>query len=366
MLLLAEKSATLVENIIQFFNERKLPFFGGLFPGLVYAGERLEHGAVLKKFKAQPPFVVRNISTKRLNGLEALQSSGRVAKKNTFVLFVDGLTTNINHFLDVLNNRIGDRVSFLGGGAGSLSLQQQPCVFSNDGFFQDAAVGCFLERETRLGVRHGWEKLAGPFVATATEGNSILQLNWENAFDLYKRAVEQDAGVKIGPDNFFEISRGYAFGMYREDEEDILRDPISVNDEGHLTCLGEIPSNTVLNILKGDPASLISAAGLTVSDCKNGYDDGGLSGDTLIVECISRKIFLEDKFLDELSTIRSLLNINSEEQEPFGILSLGEISSFGEGLLEFFNKTVVVGILQDHPSHSIYEHKNSTRHIAAL
>jgi len=30
---------------------------------------------------------------------------------------------------------------------------------------------------------------------------------------------------------------------------------------------------------------------------------------------------------------------------PEGILSLGEISSYGDGYIEFFNKTIVVGVL---------------------
>ena len=31
-----------------------------------------------------------------------------------------------------------------------------------------------------------------------------------------------------------------------------------------------------------------------------------------------------------------------------GILSLGEISSYGDGYLEFFNKTIVVGAFLNH------------------
>ncbi len=44
-----------------------------------------------------------------------------------------------------------------------------------------------------------------------------------------------------------------------------------------------------------------------------------------------------------MSIIRQNLVITKINQEPFGIFSLGEISSYGKGLLELFNKTIVIG-----------------------
>ena len=66
-----------------------------------------------------------------------------------------------------------------------------------------------------------------------------------------------------------------------------------------------------------------------------------------MVDCITRPSALGDRFSEELEAIRNQLEVNNEEQEPFGILSLGEISSYGDGLLEFFNKTIVVGTFHD-------------------
>ena len=62
---------------------------------------------------------------------------------------------------------------------------------------------------------------------------------------------------------------------------------------------------------------------------------------TLLIDCVSRALFLEDNFAQEVGAI-------CEKYVPLiGVLSLGEISNSGKDYMEFYNKTCVVGILED-------------------
>ena len=178
-------------------------------------------------------------------------------------------------------------------------------------------------------------------VATRTEKNIILELNWENAFDVYRETVEADSGKKLTAENFFDIAKGYPFGIMKEGEEHIVRDPIAVNEKGELICVGEVPENAALSIMKGNRDSLIRAAAQAADDCV-GDEKRGLRL-SLIADCISRVIFLEDDFPRELEAVNNRIQSVDEKQTPLGMLTLGEISSYGEGFLEFFNKTIVVG-----------------------
>ena len=343
MVLLAEKSVQDPAALIDFFNQQGISIFGGIFPGLVYGAKRLEEGCILKKFEtAIPPFLVSNLSGGTLDGLYDVQLPVS-DRKMTTVILLDGLTSNINHFLEELNNLMGDKVSFIGGGAGSGSLKQGPCLFNNEGFFQDAALCCIIDNAASLGVSHGWKKLAGPLVATATSGSSILQLNWQSAFEVYKSYMEEDSGAEITRENFLDYSKDYPFGMFRENEDDIVRDPIGTGHNGEVVCIGEVPANTVLYILKSTPELLIEAASHAIQECTGAPGSSNRAKGTFVVDCITRPSALGDRFSEELSAIRQELAIEQDEQEPFGILSLGEISSYGDGLLEFFNKTIVVG-----------------------
>jgi len=160
---------------------------------------------------------------------------------------------------------------------------------------------------------------------------------------LYKAEIEKDSDQPITTDNFFDIAKAYPFGIFREHGEDIVRDPISVGDQGELICVGEVPENTVLYILKGENAALIdSAQSAMLESVKNAKEQ---IEHTLVVDCISRALFLEEEFPRELKQLSHGSVDQNTEAVPQGVLSLGEISSYGGGVLEFYNKTLVVGVL---------------------
>jgi hypothetical protein len=290
------------------------------------------------------PFCITGIASTQLSGMPQFSATG-LTDKSTAIVLLDGLTPNIYRFLEELNDLLGEQCHFIGGGAGSISLKQQRCVFANCGLHKDAAVVCVIDKQISLGVRHGWAPLAGPLVATQTEGNTILQLNWQNAIEVYNQIVEKDCGEALNKDNFARIAQGYPFGILREKEDDIVRDPLAIGENGSIICIGEVPPNTVVHVLKGAPQALLNAARKAMGDSIGNTDSPSRVDGTFVVDCITRTLFLNEQFADEMNIIREKLVIENPEQEPFGILSLGEISSYGEGLLELFNKTIVIGTL---------------------
>jgi hypothetical protein len=65
----------------------------------------------------------------------------------------------------------------------------------------------------------------------------------------------------------------------------------------------------------------------------------------LIFDCISRALFLDQDFKNELSAVYQSFQKYAPSIQPEGALSLGEIALNGRGNLEFFNKTLVTGII---------------------
>lgn len=346
LLLVAESEDIDVPALIKALNAASLRFVGGIFPGVIHNSRYHQQGVVVKKLQSvAPPILVQGLDQPDFKWPELSGWVEQAQRPVTAWIMIDGLTANISHFLSGLYDQLGERVNFLGAGAGSLSLQQQPCLFSPEGLFQDAAFICFLDYKARLGVKHGWNRLAGPIVATRTEKNRIYELNWEMAFKVYQRYIESDAGCRLEASNFFEIAKAYPFGISKVNSEEVVRDPIMVEEDGALVCVGEVPENTVLNILKGDADSLITAAAEAVEQTLGGSLDPQKVRHTLVVDCISRALYLEGRLEEELEQVRQRVKAARDEVSPQGVLSLGEISSYGDGYLEFFNKTIVIGSL---------------------
>lgn len=346
-IMLGEKNKPNIDRLISRLNENKVEFFGGIFPGIIHGDHKYEEGATLMALPAlEKPFLIKGLSTEQIGIPDfGKRITENPRKKYTAMILVDGLTSNISLFLSEMFNRLGNSVHYFGGGAGSLTLKQEPCLFTSEGFVQDGAIVTFIKLESILGVRHGWERLMGPIVATKTRKNIIMELNWKNAFQVYRETVECDSKEELGTKNFFDIAKEYPFGIHKEGVEDIVRDPIAVNEKGELICVGEVPENTVLSILKGKKASLIQAAGQAADDCL--HIEERTMRHSLIADCISRVIFLGKNFTKELETVNQKIHSLDERQALMGMLTLGEISSYGEEFLEFFNKTIVVGILYE-------------------
>lgn len=345
LVMLGERNSVSIPEMTAGLNRRGISFFGGIFPGVIYGAEYFDDGALIIEMPMlHKPAIVTGLASNMGLLPEISSAPEDVDFKYTALLLVDGLSEGISPFIQDLFDRYGNVVNYLGGGAGSLTLRQAPCLFSNEGFFQDAAIVAFVRLKSALGVKHGWQKHAGPLVATRTHGNVINELNWENAFEIYQNIVESSSGRTLTPDNFFSISKGYPFGIMKEGAEDIVRDPITVNRENEIVCVGEVPENAVLNVLKSSKSELVEAAGKAAEQCLEQCGTGEhFQG--LVFDCISRVLYLEDDFTDELTAIKGRINGRYPEAEVAGVLSLGEISSYGDGYLELFNKTAVVGLL---------------------
>ncbi len=348
MLLVAEQETMHVPAIIDTLNKQNIHFFGGIFPGLIYHKKRYSEGIIILVFPmVYPAFLIENLHQEDQIKLPAFYNLiNSTMTKYLSIILVDGLSANIAFFLSELHGHLGQNVSFFGGGAGSSSLEQSPCIFNNQGCFQDAALVAFIDLTAELSISHGWQYLSGPFIATKTDRNIIKELNWQNAYEVYSNTINQYSEEKINMVNFFNIAQKFPFGIYQDANNNTVRDPIAVNDRQELVCVGEVPQNTILNILYGTQESLIMAVEHSIKGCfqkSNGTIKHGLT-----MSCLSRMFFLKNNYQDELATINDNITTNNPDIVLEGAITLGEIAANNMGILEFFNKTVVTSIISNY------------------
>lgn len=342
MILLGEEGQTDVDKLIRKLKVHGIEFFGGIFPGLIHGTEVYRSGALVQVF----PLIEKPILVRELDRQDFLipPFEGKIleytSKKNTVLILLDGMAENITRLLHRTFNSLGNSVNYLGAGAGSLQYEQKPCIFTPEGLFQDAAIIVPIGMGTGLGVRHGLEFISGPVIVTRSNNHAIQELNWKNAYTEYKDIIEKALMKKWNDTEFQKQMEYFSFGIYCKDREYIARVATKVTEKGELICPGGMPENAALSILKNEKEKMVQAASKAANES---LSHGSKARNTLVVDCVGRYKFLEKEFDTELTSIVRELEGIDENVIPEGVLSVGEISSYIDGILEFFNYTVVVG-----------------------
>jgi len=337
MMVLAGDGSTLDrERLNPVLRDVSVPVFGGVFPEILHEGNKTDTGAVVAGLTVEPTVTVApRLSDPETRFAEWLPEA--VPEDGTGFVFVDAFAVRAEDFVSSLFRTYGVGLNYVGGGAGSLDMEQQPCLFTNEGVLEDAAVFATVDATTEVGVKHGWQEIAGPFRVTDSAGQVISTLNGKPAFSVYRRVVEADADVTVEEAGFFDVAKSYPFGLNRAEGEKIVRDPFEVGDDGSLTCFGNVPEGEFVHVLKGEPESLIAAAGEAYEEAATGDD---ADPEVFFFDCISRVLYLEERFADELDAV------GGPRSPTVGALTIGEVANDGEGHLDYYNKTAVTAIIR--------------------
>jgi len=344
LILLADRHLERLPEIVSALNDRKLGFFGAVVPGLIHERKQYLEGAVVRPVPCIGQPAVARLGAQGHEWLARLVPPTEITQgKPTLYLFIDCLSPNITGFLADLFNRYGNAVNYFGGGAGNRVLSHGPAVFTAEGIYRNAAVAAIVDLHGAVSVRHGWERVGGPFVATRTHNNIIQELNWEPAMEVYRRALPAELR-DVAPDEFYSrVAASYPFGIQKAGREDVVRDPVRTTSNGGLVCLSDVPTHSVMYLLHGDPERLIQAAGEAVGEVTG--DQSSPVVDCLVCDCYSRTLLLGEVFGRELDAVGDRLAAVAPGLGAEGGIVLGEIASDGEQSLEFYNKTFVVSVV---------------------
>ncbi len=321
--------------------ELTLPVFGGMFTGVIYEGQVYDPGTIIVGLPQAPTVrVIKGLDDPTTDFRAALEAAfGSECVGKTIITYVDCTASQIEAFLAVLFNHCGSDRKYIGGGAGALDFVPRPYLMTNDGLVQGAAVLALTDMTCSIGVSHGWRPLAGPYRITESEGHVVKTLNGRPAFEVYREVVEAHAKKSFDDMPFYDLSKFYPFLLGRVGAEGVVRDPVTNNPDGSLLCVGDMPVNSLVDIVTGTPRWMIQAATKAATIATKDFQSERAGGMTLLIECISRSLCLGEDLPRELEAVRIL------DLPQVGALTIGEIASTKKYCLEFYNKTTVVGIL---------------------
>lgn len=321
------------------------PIFGGIFPAILHDHQKLETGTVMVGMTCPVDCLVQeelgNDQKKILPAM--LNWSKRQDSSSTLLAFCDALSGGTDKLSEALLTVFGLRSNCIGGGAGSLTFRGKPCIITNKGLLQDCAVLAIVDMESGVCARHGWHPLEGPFTVTETEGSWLRELDGKPAFDVYREVVERHSAKRFGMESFFDMAKGYPFGVPTLHGEHLVRDPLAMQEDGSMLLAGVVKEGAQLDILTGNKRSLLYAAERATWHARETFNTTGQEGTILLMDCISRVLYLDQDFQEELDAI------NDGVTELVGACTIGEFAGNGRDYLEFYNKTAVAGIFRSNP-----------------
>ncbi|TVR65183.1 MAG: histidine kinase [Gemmatimonadales bacterium] len=346
MVLSCEANGWLPEALDPILGAMEVPVFGGVFPQIIHHRQNLERGTLVVGLPVRPEVEsIHGLSgpaTTLGEQVEAVADgwgADLIDSHDTLIVFVDGLGRGISTLVESLFFCFGLERNLLGGGAGSLSFVQRPCVITPSGLKQDAAVIVKLPMRSGVGVAHGWEPISDPMKVTEADRNVIRTLDWRPAFHVYRELVEAHSGKRFHDHDFFDLAKAYPFGINKLGAEVVVRDPFGIADHDGLICVGEVPTGASVKLLSGSPDSLIAAAGRARRLAEESAPfPAGPEHTAFFIDCISRVLYLQDEIEREVE-------VAAGDRRLFGALTLGEIANSGKDYLEFYNKTAVLALL---------------------
>lgn len=240
---------------------------------------------------------------------------------------------------------LGARVRYAGGGAGDNLRPLATRQVLGGRVLREAAVAALLLGPGPFGVAlaHGWCPVSLPLIVTRARGNTIEELDWQEATAVYARslaAYDPEAAGRLAGEGFAAVSLRYPLGIpqARGGDSYVVRDPIRAGPDGSLTCVGEVPENAVVRLMSADREDMAAAAEAAAAAARAELGGRPAAGG-LLFYCVSRRLLLGDGCRRELAAVQGALG----EGVPLaGCLTFGEIGAAAGGPPAFHNKSLVV------------------------
>ncbi len=324
----------------------KVPLVGAIFPALVKEGNFLTNGAWLLCFKEMPYFAlydnlpVEPAEVERATGKIANDLRAQINHIQDLTLFMlfDAMVPNIGTLLDNLYLHLANRVHYAGANAGSETFQPMPCLFDGERLVQNGVLMLLLTHHKGAILEHGYHTNPHTSYATSTSGNRISQIDWRPAFEVYQELVREHYGEEVTAENFYQYGVHFPFGIVRANHHVVVRIPVMLADDGSLFCVGEVPPNSVLTLLKAPTVRTVETLHNLTEGLKT-LNENVTGTDLLLFYCAGRRLHLGvEMATTELEAFAGL----TQAAQISGALSLGEIGgSTVHGYPLFHNATLV-------------------------
>jgi len=242
-------------------------------------------------------------------------------RRSLSLIFSDGLISDGTSLINGLQENLGRSFPLIGASASDNLAFTKTFQYFNKDVLTDSCCGLLFGGKINFGfgIKHGWKALGKIRYVTKAEGNIIKEINGEPAVKLYEDYFAKDV-LELAKE-LRRISIFYPIGIYLQGEKEyLLRNILSIKDDGSLVTQGDIPQNSQIRLMIGTKDSCLAAA---VASCIEAKRNLGAQKTkfVMVFDAASRFTLLGRQYTKELEIIKAAFGENTP---LIGIYTYGE------------------------------------------
>ena len=270
-----------------------------------------------------------------------------------FMMIPDVLVGNGADIVRGVLDSLGAHFPVVGGASGDDFAFKKTYQYVNDKVYSGSVVGLGLTGNFKMGigVKHGWIPVGEPMKITKSSGAVIHEINNAPAIKIYEDYFGKEEAKVLHTEPLAKLAITYPLGMKVAGSDELLiRDPITVDEHGSITCAAEMPEGSEVRLMVGSREEAVKVAKIAAEDAVAQLG-GSAPKAVIIFNCIARNKLFGDKSGEEITAIQQAVGkevpligfYTYGEQAPLG----GEVKNIEKCNSAFHNETVVICVLAD-------------------
>ncbi len=255
-------------------------------------------------------------------------------KRDLGLIFSDGLIKDVPNLISGLQERLGTSFPLIGASASDNLQFLKTYIYFNEKIYSDAVCGIIFGGKLNFGwgMKHGWKPLGKPRQVTKSHTNIIYEIDNSPAVNVYEEYLA--CNLREIKNELNRISTFYPIGIELQGEEEyLLRNLHSVDNEGALIFQGNVPEGSRIRLMIGTKESCLTATRQALNEAKNGLF-GKKIGFAFIFDSISRYILLGRNANKELEIIKEEIG---NDTPIMGVYTYGEQAPLKA--IDYYGKT---------------------------
>ncbi|HAH21586.1 MAG: hypothetical protein A2Y00_05710 [Omnitrophica WOR_2 bacterium GWF2_43_52] len=182
-------------------------------------------------------------------------------RRELCLLISDGLSEYTPELIQGLQSIIGRSFPFFGGGSSDNFEFKRTSQYYGENIFTKNTVAALLGGKLSygIGIRHGWKPLGKIRTVTESKTNILRKIDDKKASQLYEDYFAKTLSELKKEITYINVL--YPIGIYLEGENEyLLRNIVSLNDDGSITTQGSIPSGSAIRLMISTKESCLEAA----------------------------------------------------------------------------------------------------------